>query len=92
MFPRRTGWSGTAEIFRRRLIALAERFWPGPLTMILPRREIVPLRTTGGLETVGVRCPDHPVTLAIIREAAGVPWPRPAATHPDVPAPPLPSI
>lgn len=41
---------------------LAERFWPGPLTMILPRRDIVPLQTTGGLETVGVRCPDHPVT------------------------------
>ena len=37
---------------------LAERFWPGPLTMILPRRDIVPLQTTGGLETVGVRCPD----------------------------------
>ena len=34
---------------------LAERFWPGPLTMILPRREIVPLQTTGGLGTVGVR-------------------------------------
>ena len=46
---------------------LAERFWPGPLTMILPRRDIVPLRTTGGLETVGVRCPNHPMTLAIIR-------------------------
>ena len=43
---------------------LAENFWPGPLTMILPRKPIVPLRTTGGLETVGVRCPDHPVTLA----------------------------
>ena len=48
---------------------LAERFWPGPLTMILPRKKLVPLRTTGGLETVGVRCPDHPVTLAVIREA-----------------------
>ena len=48
---------------------LADRFWPGPLTMILPRQEIVPLRTTGGLDTVGVRCPDHPVTLEIIRRA-----------------------
>ena len=46
--------------------ALAEKFWPGPLTMILPRRECVPLRTTGGLDTVGVRCPDHAVTLRII--------------------------
>ena len=56
---------------------LAERFWPGPLTMILPRRDIVPLQTTGGLETVGVRCPNHPVTLAII-EAAGVPIAAPS--------------
>ena len=68
---------------------LAERFWPGPLTMILPRRDIVPLQTTGGLETVGVRCPDHPVTLAIIR-AAGVPIAAPAATPPAVPVPPPP--
>ena len=45
---------------------LAEAFWPGPLTMILPRKPIVPLRTTGGLDTVGVRCPDHPVTRAIL--------------------------
>ncbi len=59
---------------------LAERFWPGPLTMILPRREIVPLQTTGGLETVGVRCPDHPVTRAII-EAAGVPVAAPSGNY-----------
>ena len=58
--------------------ALAERFWPGPLTMILPRRDCVPLRTTGGLDTVGVRCPDHQVTLSIIREA-GVPVAAPSA-------------
>lgn len=49
--------------------ALARAFWPGPLTMILPKADIVPLRTTGGLDTVGVRCPDHPVTLEIIRRA-----------------------
>lgn len=66
--------------------ALAERFWPGPLTMILPRREIVPLRTTGGLETVGVRCPDHPVTLAIIR-AAGVPIAAPSGNTSGRPSP-----
>ena len=38
---------------------LAERFWPGPLTMILPRREIVPDAVTCGLDTVGIRCPNH---------------------------------
>lgn len=48
---------------------LARRFWPGPLTMILRRRGIVPDCTTGGLDTVGVRCPDHPVTAAIIAKA-----------------------
>ncbi len=57
---------------------LAERFWPGPLTMILPKKDIVPYRTTGGLETVGMRCPDHAVTRAII-ENAGVPVAAPSA-------------
>ena len=65
---------------------LAEKFWPGPLTMILPRREIVPLRTTGGLETVGVRCPNHPATLAII-EAAGVPIAAPSGNTSGRPSP-----
>lgn len=57
---------------------LAERFWPGPLTMILPKAEGVPLVTTAGLDTVGVRCPDHAVTRAII-EASGVPVAAPSA-------------
>lgn len=57
---------------------LAERFWPGPLTMILRRNPVVPDRTTGGLDTVGVRCPDHPVTRAIIA-AANVPIAAPSA-------------
>ena len=57
---------------------LAERFWPGPLTMILKKKPVVPLRTTGGLETVGMRCPDHAVTRAIIA-AAGVPVAAPSA-------------
>ena len=48
---------------------LARKFWPGPLTMILKRQPTVPNETTAGLNTVGVRCPNHPVTLAIIREA-----------------------
>jgi len=65
---------------------LARRFWPGPLTMILPRRENVPLRTTGGLETVGVRCPDHPLTLAVIEEA-GVPIAAPSGNISGRPSP-----
>ena len=65
---------------------LAERFWPGPLTMILPRRDIVPLRTTGGLDTVGVRCPNHPMTLAIIQEA-GIPVAAPSGNTSGRPSP-----
>ena len=48
---------------------LARKFWPGPLTLILKRQPCVPDATTAGLDTVGIRCPNHPVTLAIIREA-----------------------
>ena len=57
---------------------LAEAFWPGPLTMVLNKSPAVPLRVTGGLPTVGVRCPDHAVTRAVI-EAAGVPVAAPSA-------------
>ena len=65
---------------------LAEAFWPGPLTMILPKKEIVPYRTTGGLETVGVRCPNHPVTLAVIA-AADVPIAAPSGNTSGRPSP-----
>ena len=58
--------------------ALAERFWPGPLTMVLPARDCVPKCTTAGLPTVAVRCPDNAVTREIIR-LAGVPIAAPSA-------------
>ncbi len=57
---------------------LAERFWPGPLTMVLPCRQIVPAKTTAGLETVAVRCPETEITREIIR-LAGVPIAAPSA-------------
>lgn len=50
---------------------LAEHFWPGPLTMIVKKSDVVPSETTGGLDTVAVRLPDHEVALAFIREAGG---------------------
>ena len=50
---------------------LAEHFWPGPLTMILHKSDRVPKATTGGLETVAVRMPNHPVALALIRSGGG---------------------
>lgn len=46
---------------------LAEKFWPGPLTMILKKKECVPKATTGGLDTVAIRMPNHPVALELIR-------------------------
>lgn len=57
---------------------LAEAFWPGPLTMVLPARDTVPKRTTGGLNTVAVRCPKNDVTRQIIR-LSGVPIAAPSA-------------
>lgn len=57
---------------------LADRFWPGPLTMVLPKAPCVPLRVTAGLDTVAMRCPDHPATRALLR-LAGVPVAAPSA-------------
>ncbi|MEU8695685.1 L-threonylcarbamoyladenylate synthase [Streptomyces sp. NPDC048665] len=50
---------------------LAERLWPGPLTLVLRRGRRVPLEATGGLETVAVRVPDHPVALALLSTFGG---------------------
>ncbi len=57
---------------------LAERWWPGPLTLVLPKLPVIPDVVTAGLPTVGVRIPDHPVALELIR-AAGVPVAAPSA-------------
>ncbi len=55
----------------KKAVALAEKFWPGPLTMIFEKSEIVPHGTTGGLETVAVRMPDDAAGLALIKAAGG---------------------
>ncbi len=52
-------------------LILAQAFWPGPLTMILPKSPIVPDATTGGLKTVAVRMPSHPAALELIQAAGG---------------------
>lgn len=65
---------------------LAKAFMPGPLTVILPRREIVPLETTGGLETVAVRCPVHPVAHKLIA-LCGFPIAAPSANLSGKPSP-----
>src|SRR5919199_1388466 len=59
---------------------LAERFWPGPLTLVLPKRSEVPDAVTAGLGSVAVRVPAHPVALALLR-AAGVPVAAPSANR-----------
>ncbi len=61
-------WTSGASPLAARL---AEAFWPGPLTLILPRNARVPDVVTGGQDTVGLRCPDHPVALAVLREFGG---------------------
>lgn len=65
---------------------LAELFWPGPLTMLLKRKPCIPDIVTAGLPTVGVRCPRHPVTAALI-QAAGVPVAAPSANLSGSPSP-----
>ena len=65
---------------------LAEQFWPGPLTIILPRTEQIPAVTAGGLDTVGVRFPAHPVAQALI-QASGVPLAAPSGNRSGSPSP-----
>lgn len=62
--------------------ALAAAFWPGPLTMVLPRRDDAPLAAavTAGLPTVAIRCPAHPVMQAILRQS-GLPLAAPSANR-----------
>lgn len=67
-------------------VKLADHFWPGPLTMIFPKKEAVPKSTTGGLETVAVRMPSHPVARALIRES-GVYIAAPSANTSGRPSP-----
>ena len=66
--------------------ALAERFWPGPLTIVVRAKPLVPEITRAGGATVGLRCPDHPMTLRLL-ELAGVPLAGPSANPSGKPSP-----
>jgi tRNA threonylcarbamoyl adenosine modification protein (Sua5/YciO/YrdC/YwlC family) len=66
-------WPDAAEL-------LAQRYWPGPLTLVLPKRSMIPDIVTAGLATVGLRVPAHPLALELIR-AAGVPIAAPSANR-----------
>lgn len=74
----------TAHTLTRNWPAIADdltnRFWPGPLTIVLPRSALIPDIVTAGGETVGLRMPAHPVALALLR-AAGVPLAAPSANR-----------
>jgi L-threonylcarbamoyladenylate synthase len=74
--------AGTEARARR----LAGAFWPGPLTLVLPRAEAVPDAVSAGQETVGVRVPDHPVARALL-EAVGRPLAAPSANRSGRPSP-----
>ncbi len=75
-------WRATPLVAER----LIERFWPGPLTLVLPKSDRVPDIVTAGLSTVAVRMPDHPLALALIREA-GCPIAAPSANRFGRPSP-----
>ena len=66
---------------------LADRFWPGPLTMIMPKSDAVPYTTTGGLDTVAIRMPSHPTAYELIR-SSGVYIAAPSANTSGRPSPP----
>ncbi len=65
---------------------LATVFWPGPLTLVLPAGDAVPRAVTGGLDTVAVRVPDHPVAVTLLR-ALGEPVAAPSANRSGRPSP-----
>lgn len=72
--------------FPKELDLLAESFWPGPLTIILPKSELIPLGTSGGLPTVAIRMPENEVARAIIKSAK-VPLAAPSANRSGSPSP-----
>ena len=74
----------TDELYRR----LAAAFMPGPLTAVLPKRDCIPYATTGGLDTVAIRCPDHPVAHALLSEC-DFPVAAPSANLSGKPSPTL---
>lgn len=65
---------------RQQMLALTRAFWPGPLTLVLPRGPRIPANVSAGLDTVAVRMPNHPVALALIRQS-GVPIAAPSANR-----------
>ena len=78
MVPDRGAMKGYCEDVPEQAEYLAERFWPGPLTIVLKAKELVPEIVRAGGTTVGLRCPDHPLTLDALR-LAKLPFAAPSA-------------
>jgi len=78
--------AGVCSVIPESARLLADAFWPGPLTIVLPRSNAVPDIVTAGGDTIGIRCPDHPKTLELLR-LAGVPLAAPSANASDQPSP-----
>lgn len=68
------------------IVTLIENFWPGPLTLVVKKKQGIPDATTGGLDTVAVRMPDHPIALELINRA-GCPVAAPSANLSGKPSP-----
>lgn len=77
---------GIAREVPEKAKALADKYWPGPLTIILPRKDTIPVEVSAGLDTVAIRMPSHPVAHEIIK-AAGVPLAAPSANISGFPSP-----
>jgi L-threonylcarbamoyladenylate synthase len=75
-------YAHTCELYYK----IADAFMPGPITVILPKREVVPSEVTGGLDSVALRCPEHQVAHELIM-AAGVPIAAPSANISGSPSP-----
>lgn len=86
MVPDKSAMGKYCEDVPDAAFALADRFWPGPLTIVLKSKDIVPDIVRAGGSTVGLRCPDHPKTLELLK-LTGLPLAAPSANPSDMPSP-----
>lgn len=86
MVPGAEGMDACCEAVPDAARALAARFWPGPLTIVLKAKAHIPKIVLAGGDTVGLRCPDHPLTLALLKKS-GLPLAAPSANPSGAPSP-----
>lgn len=86
MVPGKKAMERYCENIPGQAYTLAGKFWPGPLTIVLKAKAVVPEIVRAGGETVGLRCPDHPMTLELL-EKSGLPFAAPSANPSSQPSP-----